>query len=150
MILGRYTLEGNMLPPMLTHDLGVKIQDLPPGMWEFVARKPLITSPQMRALHLWFEMIAEALNEAGHPHEYKVAFAERTARIPWTKELVKDFIWRPVQRHLLKKESTTKLTTTEIDKVADPIQDAVEQKTGKNIPFPSEEDLSRQSSSQKK
>lgn len=70
------------------------------------------TDQQNRALHLYFQMIADDLNEAGLDIR-KVLKPE--IEIPWNKDLVKDYLWRPIQEIYLKKKSTTQLITTDID-----------------------------------
>ena len=96
------------------------------------------TDRQNRALHLWFTMLAEALNDAGYDMK-KVIRANMD--IPWTDYNVKEFLWRPVQEAQLGKKSTTQLTTDEIDKVFEVINKAVGERTGVHVPFPSIETM---------
>lgn len=56
--------------------------------------------------------------------------------IVWTKQSVKDLIWRPLQIHLVQKESTTKLTKPEIDKVYETYNHVLSSRYGIHIPFP--------------
>lgn len=65
------------------------------------------TEQQKKALHLWFRLLSEKLNEAGFD-------MRRTLRedieIPWDKEgrMVKKYLWKPVQDAILNVESTAK------------------------------------------
>lgn len=63
------------------------------------------TDAQNKALHVYFEHVAKALNDAG--------FGLKTIIVPidtpFTKELVKQIIWRPIQEAVLNKTSTTEL-----------------------------------------
>ena len=60
---------------------------------------------QNAALHLYCEMPSETLNHAGH--ERMVTTPIGQVSVPWTKDSVKENIWRPVQIALTKEQSTT-------------------------------------------
>jgi hypothetical protein len=65
------------------------------------------TSTQNASLHLWCEMVAQCLNDAGL--EMEVNIPDKTRKpwiVPWTKTSVKEQIWRPIQVVLTEKEST--------------------------------------------
>jgi hypothetical protein len=96
------------------------------------------TIQQNRALHLYFQLLAERLNEAGL--DMRVVL-KPTVEIPWTKESVKDHLWRPVQEIYLRKDSTTELTTEEINKVYEVLNRFLGEKLGISEPFPSIEQL---------
>jgi hypothetical protein len=99
------------------------------------------TATQNRALHLWFELLAEELNRAGL--DMRLVLKPEVS-IPWNKQTVKDYLWRPIQKAQLGKKSTTELTTAEIDKVFDTITLHLGEKFGKwcdFIPFPSIESM---------
>lgn len=99
------------------------------------------TNKQNAALHLWFNQIAEALNEAGY--DIKAVLSDGVDH-PWTGQLVKELLWRKVQRAYLQKESTTRLRVTQdIDKVFDVINRLLGEKTGVYVPFPSIDELIR-------
>lgn len=73
------------------------------------------TIQQNSALHLFFEMLAQALNDAGLDQR---KLLKPIIEIPWTKEAVKDQLWRPIQKAMYHKESTTELLKhEEIDKI---------------------------------
>ena len=97
------------------------------------------TQQQNRALHLWFRHLAEELNAAGLDMR---ATLKPEISIPWTGETIKDFLWRPVQKAQLKKESTTELTTSEIDVIWETLNRHLGEKFGVHVPFPSIEELS--------
>ena len=63
------------------------------------------TLTQNKALHLFCTQLAEAMNEAGL--DFRV-FIRDGYPVPFTAELVKDHIWRPIQKAITGKESTTK------------------------------------------
>jgi hypothetical protein len=100
-------------------------------------KKKLRTSKQNRALHLLFGMIADALNDAGLDMR-KVLKPE--IEIPWTKDTIKNQLWRPIQKIQIGKESTTELTTKEIDQVFDTVNRFLS-KHGISQNFPSIEEI---------
>lgn len=69
------------------------------------------TEQQNRALHKYFELVAQALNDAGYP--IRKTLARYSAELDWSKDSVKEVIWRPVQEALLHKRSTTELRKQE-------------------------------------
>ena len=99
---------------------------------------PQRTIQQNRALHKYFELLAEKLNEAGLDLR---AVLKPEIDIPFTKELVKDHLWRPVQELYMKKERTTELTTDEISKVYEVLNRFLGEKHGIYIAFPSVEEM---------
>lgn len=95
------------------------------------------TIQQNKALHLYFELLAQSI-DAGL--DMRVVLKPEV-EIPWTKESVKDHLWRPVQELYLKKDSTTELTTDEIAKVYEVLNRFLGEKHGVSQEFPSIENL---------
>lgn len=98
----------------------------------------LRTLQQNKALHLWFSQLADELNLAGL--DVKKTLSQDIEH-PWTPNLIKELIFRPVMTSYLQKTSTTKLTTAEIDKVFDVINKFIGEQFGLHITFPSIEAL---------
>lgn len=92
------------------------------------------TTQQNKALHKMFSDLADELNEKGLT--MKVVLKPE-AEIRWTGDTIKEYLWKPVQRVLLKKQSTTELTTTEVDMVFETIQHHLGEKFGLELVFPS-------------
>jgi len=90
------------------------------------------TLKQNRALHKYFSMLADVLNGAGLPIA-KVIKVD----IEWSDESVKELLWRPIQRALVKKHSTTQLDKKELDEVYLVLNRALGERFGIHIPFPS-------------
>lgn len=91
------------------------------------------TDKQNAAMHLWFTQIAEALNEAGLDMR---AVLKPSIEIDWTPVLVKEYLWRPVQKLVVQKQSTTELNKqTEINLIYETINRFLAQK-GIHIDFP--------------
>ncbi len=57
----------------------------------------------------------------------------------WSPKGVMELIWRPVQKAVLGKASTTKLDRTEMSEIYDVINKALAERFNIHIPFPSEE-----------
>lgn len=93
----------------------------------------LRTPTQNNALHKYFELVAEALNDSGYDIRKTIS---HQMDIPWSKESVKELIWRQAQKTYLGKVSTTELNTKEIDGVYDVVNRYLAQ-FGIHIPFPS-------------
>ncbi len=97
------------------------------------------TNPQNKALHKYFESLAEALNEAGL--DMRLVLKE-SVQINWTKDNVKNYLWRPLQKALLKKKSTTELDKAkDIDLVYDHLNRHLGGKYGITVLFPSDEEM---------
>lgn len=73
------------------------------------------TGQQNRALHLYFKHVANALVEVGFDYCYVNPISGEIIRIPFTKELVKEYIWKQIQETMFQIESTTQLTTPMIN-----------------------------------
>lgn len=109
--------------------------DLPAGLWEITIGKPTRTTKQNSAMHLLFSQVADALNNEGQCFSYK-GFKGMEIETPWDGEKIKTYLWKPIMIHMTGKESTTKLTTSEIDKIFVPLNKAFGEK-GISIQFPS-------------
>ena len=97
------------------------------------------TDTQRNAEHLWFEQIAQALNDAGYDQKLVFSRAEGL-EVPNTKESVKD-IFRAVARQLYQVNSTAELTTGQTVKVGDAVARGFAVKFGIDVPWPSDESL---------
>ena len=96
------------------------------------------TSAQNRSLHLLFEKLADQLNDAGYD-------VMRTLRhdvaIPWTSTLIKELIWRQIQKAMYDKQSTADLTSGEMQLVYDTLNRHLGERFGLHCPWPSLEAL---------
>lgn len=99
------------------------------------------TTKQNKALHVYCEELAVELNNAGLDMK---AVLKPEIDIPWNGLTVKEYIWRPIQKAALKKESTTELTTAEVNQIFEIIHRHISMKFGLDVPFPSVELLDRE------
>ncbi|MHA1400177.1 MAG: hypothetical protein ACTSQE_07495 [Candidatus Heimdallarchaeaceae archaeon] len=96
------------------------------------------TLKQNRSLHLWCELLAKGLNDSGLS---MMRVLKQEAEIPWTKESVKEFLFKEMMRAMYQKESTTKLTTKELNKTSEVLIRHLGQKFSIQVDFPSLESL---------
>lgn len=72
------------------------------------------TLTQNRALHLWLTMLADYLNDSGLDMKRTL---KHDVEIPWTTTSAKNFLWRPIQKIMISKESTAAADTSEYNNV---------------------------------
>ena len=89
------------------------------------------TKQQNKAMHKYFEEVADVLNENGIAQS---VFLENL-EVDYTKETIKD-IWRAIVKKKFGKESTADLTTKELQDVFEEFNRHLA-KFGLHIPFPS-------------
>lgn len=99
---------------------------------------PTRTNRQNKALHVLFSLLANELNDNGLD-------MKRTLKpeidIKWTSGGVKEYLWRPIMKAQVNKQSTTELNTKEIDEIFDTINKYLGEKHGLHVPFPSVQDV---------
>lgn len=96
------------------------------------------TIQQNKAMHLYFRLLAEALNDAGYDMKKTL---KPTIDIPWSPETIKEYLWRPVLNGYRLKTSTAEMSKTDIDTIYDIVNKTIGERTGVFIPFPSIENL---------
>ncbi len=74
------------------------------------------TLQQNKALHLLFEIAAKELNGMGIPFTYS-GLKGMEMETPFSGLIFKEFTWKPIQKTMFGTESTTKLTTQQIDQI---------------------------------
>ena len=94
------------------------------------------TSAQNRALHLFFTMVANELNEMGIPFVYR-GLKGQELEMTWTGELFKQMTWKPIQQIMYGTNSTTVLKREQIDPIFDIICKFFAER-GVEISFPSQ------------
>lgn len=97
------------------------------------------TLQQNKAIHKYCSLLAKELNDAGL--DMKVVLKPEVD-IPWNGESVKEYLWRPIQKYLLQKQSSTELETDEVSKVYDVVNRLIGEKHGIHVPFPEDPDKS--------
>ena len=98
----------------------------------------ILSSKQNRALHKWYALLANDMKEKGLDMR-KVL--KPSIEITPTLELVKDYIWRPIQIAKYNKVSVTEIDSKELNGVYEDLDRFFLSKHQINLPFPSEENL---------
>ena len=94
------------------------------------------TAAQNNALHLYFKLLADDLNESGFD---QLTFPwKEGARLNWTAESVKENLWKPIQSAMLNEQQTSKLKKEDVDKVYQTLARHLAEKTGVTTSFPSQ------------
>lgn len=92
------------------------------------------TDQQNRALHLYFKLLAQEFNSAGYTVQLVLA---QKIDLDWDKEKIKELLWRPAQKAILGKVSTTELNKQEdIDLVFEHLNRHIAEKFQIHVPFP--------------
>lgn len=99
---------------------------------------PKRTKLQNKALHLYFSLLAEACSDAGY--SLKKVLDNIHLDIPVTPVSAKESIWKPIQKEMLGKDSTTELDTTDITTIWEALNQALGSRLGIHVKFPSEEE----------
>ena len=92
------------------------------------------TPRQNRALHLYFRLLAEELNNGGY--DVQIVLKEKLG-VDWTPALVKEILWKTAQRWILQKKSTTELNKAEeINTIYEHLNRHIGEKFGVFVDFP--------------
>ena len=94
------------------------------------------TLTQNAAIHVYFDLLAQELNLAAYDMKRTL---KESVDIPWSGATVKEYLWKPIQNAQVMKQSTTELTTKEIDLIYDTLNRHLAEKTGVQVQFPSNE-----------
>ena len=91
------------------------------------------TNQQRKALEVYCKLVAEALTDAGLDMRRTL---KAEIDIPWSQSLVKEFIWKPVQKVILDVESTTEPHTNEYNAVFEVVHRHLAQNHGVTVLWP--------------
>ena len=108
--------------------------------FEMKKRLKTRSAQQNKALHVYFTLISCELNDLGITYKY-TGISGKTFDLSHTPELVKDFVWRPIQIAMFDIKSTTKINTIQINEIVDVITKFFGEKHGVVLEFPSFDSL---------
>ena len=94
--------------------------------------QPTRTNQQNKGIHAYCNEVAEQL--IAHGKDMREVL-KPTVEITPTRQLVLDYIWRPIQIILFKKESTTALLKTEVNEVYEVVSKHLAEKHGITVKF---------------
>lgn len=92
---------------------------------------------QNSALHVYFGLLATALNDAGYP--LVIIINQKETEIDWSGDLVKEFMWRPIQEALKKERSTAKVSTKDYPEIYENLNRHTASRLGISIDWPTQE-----------
>lgn len=81
-----------------------------------------------------FSKLADMLNDAGYD---VMKVLRHDVEIPWTEHLVKDLLWKQLQKAMYDKSSTTELSSGEMQVVYDVLNRYMGEKFKIHCPWPS-------------
>lgn len=93
------------------------------------------TDAQNRAIHLYCAQLADALDREGHTLQNVVERIKK-AEIRPTQENIKETVFKPMAKALFGVDSTTKLTTSQVDRVYEMVNAFIGREFHLYIPFP--------------
>ena len=124
------------------------------------------TNQQRKSIELYCKHLAKALNDAGwtmkkvllgnlenevmtgvknvcpeHISSFEAVFDRygKKVDLSWGQVTIKEHLWRPIQRIMFKKESTTELSTGEVSQVYEELNRLTASKYGVSVEFPNSE-----------
>lgn len=89
------------------------------------------------ALHQFCKMLAHVLNDAGF--DFRV-FIKEGYPVPFNEYLVKEYLWRPIQKAITGKDSTTKPTNAEYSEIYEALNMKLSE-FGIHVPWPSKDNM---------
>jgi len=109
---------------------------------------PKLSPEHFSSMHLYFDLLAEALNDAGFDFKLFMEKADYQYKMPFTGHLVKDQIWRPFQIYQTMSDKNPEgiVSTTEINaytalNVYETINQRVAELTGVSVPWPNKNNM---------
>lgn len=94
---------------------------------------------QNKCLHLYCRQLADALNDAGLDFRQVI---KDGVDVPWSPDMAKNYLWRPIQKAITKHESTTKPERAQYSEIYDVLNRHISAKFGIFVPWPSKDTLS--------
>lgn len=89
------------------------------------------TPTQRASLHLWFEMLARVMNDAGFDQTtFFKTYAKTGMQVPWTKHSVKEAFYKPTLDAMTGKKSTEEMDTKEPSEICQIIGRALSERLG--------------------
>ena len=96
------------------------------------------TTKQNSAMHKYFTMLAETLNDAGLDQR---KLLKPSFMLPWSTSSVKKHLWGGLMKALTGKEHTSDLERNEVSEIYDVLSRNLAEKHGILVPFPSKEQM---------
>jgi len=92
------------------------------------------TSAQNNALHVYCRLLGEKLNDSGYDMKRVI---KQEVDIPWSPSLVKEYLWKPIQKIVANEDSTAKAGSDDYYKTYSVLSRHLSDKFGLFVEFPS-------------
>ena len=92
------------------------------------------TSAQNNALHVYCRLLGEKLNDSGYDMKRVI---KQEVDIPWSPSLVKEYLWKPIQKIVANEDSTAKAGSDDYYKTYSVLSRHLSDKFGVFVEFPS-------------
>ena len=92
------------------------------------------TSAQNNALHVYCRLLGEKLNDSGYDMKRVI---KQEVDIPWSPSLVKEYLWKPIQKIVANEDSTAKAGSDDYYKTYSVLSRQLSDKFGVFVDFPS-------------
>ena len=92
------------------------------------------TDKQRNAIEVYCAHVADEMNAAGHG--LKAVLEQKVLDVPCTQENMKEIVFKGLTLAMFNKDSTTKLTTVEVNEVYEVMNRWLGEKFGVYVPFP--------------
>lgn len=92
------------------------------------------TSAQNNALHVYCRLLSEKLNESSLDMKKTL---KHDAEIPWTTDLVKEYLWKPIQKAVTGEKSSADVSAADYDEIHKHLSKLLSEKFNVYVPFPS-------------
>ena len=95
------------------------------------------TPLQNKSLHKYFDLLSNALNDSGQDMRMVL---KPEIEIPWTKDSIKELMFKPIAKAMFNVDSTTELDTKQISEVYEVMNRHTQEKLEVGIMWPHEEE----------
>ena len=92
------------------------------------------TSAQNNALHVYCRLLGEKLHDSGYDMKRVI---KQEVDIPWSPSLVKEYLWKPIQKIVANEDSTAKAGSDDYYKTYSVLSRHLSDKFGVFVEFPS-------------
>jgi len=95
-----------------------------------------MTPQQRKSLHVYCRLMAEDLNKTPFTFRYFLKVTESHLEVPWTKELFKKYVFKPVLESQTEKESTEDMDNIDPSDIHRIVDEYIASKFGVSHPWP--------------
>jgi len=101
-----------------------------------MSEHPPRTNLQNDSMHLYFRQMVEDLNNTPYTFKKYLEVVENHLEVPWTVDLFKKYVWKPVMESQHDIESTTEMDTCNPSDIHRIVDKFMAEKFGVSRPWP--------------